>query len=164
MYLDLSVDLQSLWKLFRVTVYYPFLQFLINYPVAATAWVSPAGLKVQNDMHMGTCSCLERRPWIISLLSSLQHSQAFDCVSPLKQAEWQTPVTTRLNSTCCDDGIVFSVTASGGFSQVHLLKCFSFCNRRVSTVLGLHINMKRSTIGRSCINNFQAHRDGAPSL
>lgn len=62
MYLDLSVDLQSLWKLFRVTVYYTSLQFLINYPVAATAWVSSVDLKVLNNMYTGTWSCLERRP------------------------------------------------------------------------------------------------------
>lgn len=53
MYLDLSGDLQSLWKLFWVTVYYPCLQFVINYPLAATWRVSPVALKLLNNM----CNC-----------------------------------------------------------------------------------------------------------
>lgn len=52
MYLDLSSDLQSLWKLFWVTVYYPSLQFVINYPLAATSRVSPVEPKLLN-----MCDC-----------------------------------------------------------------------------------------------------------
>lgn len=53
MYLDLNGDLQSLWKLFWVTVYYPSLQFVINYPLAATLRVSPVAFKPLNNM----CNC-----------------------------------------------------------------------------------------------------------
>lgn len=53
MHLDLSGDLQSLWKLFWVTVHYPSLQFVINYPPAATSRVRPVAPKLLNNM----CNC-----------------------------------------------------------------------------------------------------------